>query len=134
MVFTKVRLMETIAEENARLADAPVGSTNHTLSLLPVVNTNPNFRGKLVLLATHDQPLIVMPKQFNPGSVKGQYDGSWYCVVTSSRNPSYPVGGYDIAVSESELRRSPIVELPMDDNGTPSVHVTKTTPITDHND
>lgn len=41
-----------------------------------------------------------------------QHKDSWTCVIVESTHKSYPVGGYDITVGDTELGAGTIVEVP----------------------
>lgn len=131
MAFAFIRLFETDDEEAARLAQAPAGSTSRNLSQLPVSNPHPD-KHHLVELPTHrtcsgltgglahacdgSHRIVVLPLRFHDGSSPAdgaprRHDGYWDCRVLASDHRSYPVGGYDICVSESELRRGRVLEL-----------------------
>lgn len=132
MAFTGIKLFETDAEETARLAQAPVGSISHSLSLLPVTNAHPD-KHHLVELAwpqtrtcsgatgglSHEcngsHRIVVLPLQHHDSAADGElprrHDGYWDCRVVASDHPSYAVGGYDLCVSQSELRRGRVLEV-----------------------
>lgn len=133
MVFHGIQLFETDAEETARLAQAPVGSINHSLSLLPVTVAHPDKHHLVELPWAQLHPcsgitggkghqcdgshrVVVLPlRRHDDGAAGGElprrHDGSWDCRIVSSNHPSYPVGGYDICVSDSELRRGRSLEV-----------------------
>ncbi|OUS97420.1 hypothetical protein [Rhodococcus sp. NCIMB 12038] len=131
MTFARIQLFETDAEETARLAQAPVGSTNHSLSLLPVTNAHPDKHHLLELSwpqtrscsgttggLGHERNgshrMVVLPLNRHASAGEGlprRHDGYWDCRIVSSDHPSYPVGGYDICVSDSELRRGRVLEV-----------------------
>lgn len=131
---TAVKFVETDAEETARLAQAPAGSDNALLATLPVLNrrVDEHHLYELALSAhrtcsgvtgganhtcsgTHR--IVGVPLRFHPGSsaelplAERLHDGYWDVRVLASDHPSYPVGGYGVVASESELRRSTVVEL-----------------------
>lgn len=130
MAFSGIKLFETDAEETARLAQAPAGSTNHSLSLLPVTNAHPDQYHLIELPWKQIHPcsgttgglrhecngghrIVVLPLKRNPGtpdtSLPSRHDGDWDCRIVASDHPSYPVGGYDICCPESELRRGRVL-------------------------
>lgn len=130
MAFPK--LFETDEEETARLAQAPRHSTNHTLSSLPVTNSHPDqyhlvelpwsqlhrcpgVTGNLSHGCDGTHRVVVLPLTFHLSSddktFPRQHNGSWDCRIVASDHPSYPVGGYDICCSESELRRGRVLEI-----------------------
>jgi len=109
-----IDLFETPEVEVARLAEAPVGSLNHSLSLLPV-----NIKGwledlmiELPLFAGPDRShtVIVVPferykDQDDEPLPKRRHRGHWRCIVVDSDHPSYPVGGHRLSIPESQLVR-----------------------------
>lgn len=132
MICHSIQLFESDAEEASRLAQAPIGSIDHCLSLLPVTLAHP-ARHHLIELPQRkvrngpretagahpdceaDYRIVVLPVTRHPGRtdscVPSRHDGSWDCRIVASDHPSYPVGGHDICCSESELRRGQIVEV-----------------------
>lgn len=132
MTFHGIKLVETDTEETARLAQAPVGSTNHSLSLLPVTTphvdkhhlielpwyeTHPctGTTGGLSHECTGRHRIVVLPLRFQQTAADAplprRHDGYWDCRIIASDHPSYPVGGYDICCSEAELRRGSVLEV-----------------------
>lgn len=119
MAFRPIKFVETDAEETARLALAPEGSNQHTLSLLPVTNPYPdkgqvlelpssaNWRGHRIV----GTPLERRGGPSANGPLPHKHDGAWNFRILASDHDSYPVGGYDIVISTSELRRARIIEL-----------------------
>lgn len=132
MVFRGIKFFETDAEETSRLAQAPVGSIDHGLSLLPVTNAHPDEYHLVELPWTQLHPcsgntggrkhecdgshrVVVLPVKYSRGnsgnSLPRLHDDHWGCRIVASDHPSYPVGGYDIHVSKSELRRGRVLEV-----------------------
>lgn len=136
MAFKGIQITETDAEETARLARAPEGSINHALSQLPITNPYPTTTQVLELPGTksgkcsgtagglsHEcdgtHRIVVIPirqvgKATNAAGghqLPVQHTGHWACRVLASDHPSYPVGGHDLSLCESELRRPKVVEL-----------------------
>ncbi|MBP2527476.1 hypothetical protein [Rhodococcus sp. PvP104] len=132
MIFQGIQLFESDAEEASRLAQAPIGSIDHGLSLLPVTLPYPARHHLIELPArkVHKAPgrnggghpdcaadyrIVVLPVTRHPGPtdscVPSCHDSSWDCRIVASDHPSYPVGGEDICCSESELRRGRIIEI-----------------------
>lgn len=124
MVFITSKIIETPEEEAARLDQCPVGSRSHELSLLPVTVEDPSVRGLIIRLPRNnsnhdgDRSITVVAYAEHPFSrerVEGEkirrYNSSWDCIVVHSTHPSYPVDGYDICVSEAELRRGTVVAV-----------------------
>lgn len=136
MAFKGIKLFETEAEEAARLAQAPEGSQPHTLSMLPV--TIPFIENhQLIELPVHpdlaEAPtctstvfglahecdgrhrIVVLPLEDRdagtPGELPRRHDHWWAVRVVASDHPSYAVGGYDLQLSESELRRGKLVAV-----------------------
>jgi len=117
------KFIETDAEEALRLSQAPVGSQSHELSKLPVRVKGWPGDGRLIMLPRlgHSaRTMIVLPLKFHRSTSHAErvaaggkhlHDGVWDCKVVQSNHPSYPVGGYDIVCSESELRRGAPVRL-----------------------
>lgn len=132
MAFKGIKFFETDAEEAARLALAPVGSSDHSLSLLPVVNAHPTEHQLIELPWRQIHPcsgttgglkhecdgghrVVVLPLKHSRGSsddaLPRRHDDYWGCRVLASDHPSYPVGGYDLHISKSELRRGRVLEV-----------------------
>lgn len=137
--FSGINWGETDEQETARLAQSPEGSQYHTLSLLPVCNSMVETHrlyelagmrgdssagqrcsgttGGLAHECDGTHRVVVIPIERRPGPTAGGplasrlRDDSWHCRVVSSDHPSYSAGGHDLAISESELRRSPVVEI-----------------------
>ncbi|MFF2053719.1 hypothetical protein ACFVU2_19100 [Leifsonia sp. NPDC058194] len=117
-----VSFFETPEAEVARLAEAPVGSKLHALSLLPV-----NIPGVLDDLmielpreAGWNHTVVVVPFKRIQRSEEERaartmpyrrHDGWWDCIVIASDHPSYPVGGYRVSVPEAELVRGTLRTL-----------------------
>lgn len=110
-----IKLYEDPELEVARLAAAPVGSTNHRLSTLPV-----NLEGPLDDLVIElpdlypgsNRRMVVVPfKRTGNGTEAGEempfrrHAGYWGCIVVASNDPSYQVGGHRLDISEAELVR-----------------------------
>lgn len=117
MAFTGISLFETDEQEAARLAEAPAGSKSHHLSGLPVTMSE-RPRGKVLRLPWDGYTVVVVPMKFSPSlerSTPRQHSGSWDCIVVYSDDPRYPVDGYDLAISVSEIRRSTEVPLNLDE-------------------
>lgn len=121
-MFTTSKIIETPEEEADRLGQAPVGSLSHELSQLPVTIDALSVRGLVIRLPQHhhddERVITVVPHTQHPYSrerVEGEkirrYNSSWDCIVVHSTHPSYPVDGYDICVSEAELRRGEVVPV-----------------------
>lgn len=138
MTFTGISFGETDEQEAARLATYPVGSDNHTLADLPVLNhmIEEHVIYELPWSQLHPCPgtpeahkyknvpdcggvhrVIGVAHSRKRGPSKSYqmserlHDDTWYFKILASDNPVYPAGGYDIVVSESELRRSRVVDL-----------------------
>lgn len=107
--------------EVARLAAAPEGSRNHTLSTLPVT-----VRGVLehrvieippVTMGDHTVVVVPLTRYVAPSDREERpmkrHRGSWRCVVIASNHPSYPAGpgGWHIDVPEAQLVRGRVREL-----------------------
>lgn len=138
MAFSRITFGETDEQEAARLAACPVGSDNHALADLPVRNhmiaehviyelpwaqlhkcpgTPEAHKHKKVPDCGGVHRVIGVPHSRQAGPSKGGpldqrlHDDTWYFKILASDNPVYPAGGYDIVVTESELRRSRVVDL-----------------------
>lgn len=121
MFKTFASMFETPAEEAARLARSPEGSTNHALSALPVTIHDPDVRGLVITLPRvhNDDPrtVTVVPIKHHPfhgrteDGKRLRFDASWDCIIVHSNHDSYPVGGYDITVAEAQLRRGTVRDL-----------------------
>ncbi|MFF8917484.1 hypothetical protein ACF08M_30290 [Streptomyces sp. NPDC015032] len=124
--LSSIGFIETAEQEQARLAQAPEGSTNHYLSTLPV--TIQGWPKDLVVELPWQQPrtdrsyrVVVVPIEFRkdllPEGVEEEplprkrHSGSWTCAVVYSNHPSYPVGGYRIVVPSAELARGRRIDL-----------------------
>lgn len=59
--------------------------------------------GMTILLPVISQPIVVHV-------VTDQANGSFLCSVAASSHPNYQVGGYDIVVSEAQLRRGTLID------------------------
>lgn len=124
-----INFFESDADEIARLNRSWVGSGSRTLAGLPVTNPHPDRGQVLELPPMHNgRRIIVVPTEFRTGPASGadwyntpddehplrRYDGAWSCLVVASDDPVYTScanGGYDIIVSESELRRGRLIDL-----------------------
>ncbi|MDL5199656.1 hypothetical protein [Streptomyces sp. ALI-76-A] len=124
--LSRIGFIETKEQEQARLAQAPEGSTNHYLSTLPV--TIEEWPKDLVVELPWEPPrtdqsyrVVVVPIEFRkdllPEGVEEEplprkrHSGSWTCAVVYSNHPSYPVDGYRIVVPAAELARGRRVDL-----------------------
>lgn len=117
-------LMETEEEERARLAQYPVGSTNHDLSKLPIT-IKTDVRNMVIQLpgapyGSTQNTMIVVPIDYRPPVAGDELteskkhkrnSGSWTCAIVASDHPSYPVGGYNVVITEAELARSKRIDL-----------------------
>lgn len=115
MAFKGLGLFETEEAEAARLAESPVGSTNHRLSTMPI-QILANVQDMLIELPRFgdkpDHTIVVVPIDSHPFSgadaeerPRRRYQITWTCAVIASDHPSYPVGGYRVSIPEYELRR-----------------------------
>ncbi|HEU5223016.1 MAG TPA: hypothetical protein VFU07_04970 [Candidatus Lumbricidophila sp.] len=115
-------IMETEAEEVARLATAPAGSINHGISSLPVAIQG-NLEGRIIRLpevpfANGGSVVVVVPTERTDHPTnrtadgrRHLHDGWWKCVVVYSNNRSYPVGGYQLSIPTAELVRGTQISL-----------------------
>lgn len=118
MSFASLMKIETVEQETARLSAAPVGSKLHALSQLPVrqeiINTADIYRLPSDVRG-HRITGVVTGIRRNKRTVDDNgirlRNLSYNFMILSSDHPSYPVGGYDIIVEESELRRSEKINL-----------------------
>lgn len=110
---------ETDEQEAARLATGSPWSKNCALSNMPVtLRERPvGLLVKLPSPAWHARDVIVFVREDRTAgrhvTDEGlrEYDGSYLCTVVASNHESCPVGGYDIDISESELRRGTKIAL-----------------------
>ena len=114
-----INLFEEPELEVARLAKSPVSSINHSLSLLPVNITGyvQDLMIQMPRLNEDDQYTIILvpferykDNDIDKISVQPikRHRGYWRCIVVASDNPSYPVGGHRLAVSEAQLVRGAV--------------------------
>lgn len=116
-------IFEAPEVEAARLAQSPVGSTNHALSQLPV-NIHQHIQDLMIELPLfRDEPrrtIVVVPiesyrypsQETDTETLpRRRYNSSWTCIVVSSDHPSYPVGGYRIVMPEYQLVRGTLRTL-----------------------
>lgn len=120
MAFTSPFTFETVEQEAARLGQSHPDSINGRLAPLPVTIKHISVAQVIELPREHTSPregvrTIVMvakqhPRVSRPGpSEVRRYDHSFDCVVLASTDERYPVGGYDLCISEAELRRGRLV-------------------------
>ncbi|MEV7952894.1 hypothetical protein [Streptomyces sp. NPDC088141] len=124
--LSRIGVIETAEQEQARLAQAPEGSINHSLSTLPV--TIEEWPKDLLVELPWQPPrtdqahrVVVVPIEFRrdalPEGVEEEplprklHPGSWTCAVVFSDHPSYPAGGFRIDVPAAEIARSRKVDL-----------------------
>lgn len=120
MAFKRLFTYETEAQEAARLAESPVGSINHALSGIPVQiqhisraqlielpreGAHPGSGLRTIVLTSELRP---SRHTYDPGELNRR-DHAWTCIVVASNDDRYPVGGYDLAIGEAELRRGRLV-------------------------
>ncbi|WP_219152292.1 hypothetical protein [Amycolatopsis sp. TNS106] len=125
-ILTRIGFIETEKQEQARLAQAPVGSTSHYLSTLPITITE--WPQDLIVQLPWDPPrtprsytVVVVPLTFQPDPVPVDLDeeplprklnpGSWGCAVVASDHPRFPVGGHRIVVGADEIARGTKVSI-----------------------
>jgi hypothetical protein len=116
------KMVEEPEVEAARLAEAPIGSTLHELSKLPV-NIHEYLMDLLIevpLLGHPSHKVIVVPIDSHRYVDVAReplvfpmrrYDGAWTCAVVSSNHKSYPVGGHRISIPEAQLVRGKLHTL-----------------------
>lgn len=118
MAFNISRIIESEEAERERLAQAPEGSKSHFLAGLQV-RTPHLSHGMVIELPNQwaaEQPerrvVVVLSEQrrssYNENRSSGDVirrDNSWDVIVVASTDSRYPVGGYNLAVGEEELRR-----------------------------
>lgn len=125
--LSRIGLVETAEQEQARLAASPEGSINHSLSLLPVrIQEYP--KDLLIKLpwsnvdAGERYVIVVVPVRYTPDARPTSIDmtparpahrhpGSWECAVVASDHPWYPVGGHRVSISGAELARGERIDL-----------------------
>lgn len=120
MTFTTRKNTETPADEVARLAAYPVGSTFHELSEMPV--TMPLIKtGMLIRLPASHAPvgetIIVTPlESFHyEQPTEGQrliHHRTWRCRVVGGTSKVYAPGCWDIDQHESILIRGEVIHIP----------------------
>lgn len=122
MPFSTLHLYETEAEEAARLAEHNPTSVYGRLADAPVTISRIH-RGQIIELPReHTAPgrglrTVVVPIQLRPSlyiyetNEKRRRDHSWECVVVASNDDHYPVNGYNLDISEVELRRGRLLEV-----------------------
>lgn len=108
-----IEIYEKPELEVARLAAAPVGSTNHGLSTLPV-KISGHLGDRVIELpqlpGAEGRRLVVVPFKYSPGEPEESmpyrlHDGHWGCIVVASNDPTYKVGSHRLSISEHELVR-----------------------------
>lgn len=113
--------LEAPEAEVARLAQSPVGSTNHALSQMPV-NIRQRIQDLMIELPHFDgdpkHTIVVVPTESRPYAREDQevlprrrHNRSWTCIVVASDHPSYPVGGYRLSLPEYQLVRGTLRTL-----------------------
>lgn len=118
-MFTSI--LEAPEAEVARLAQSPVGSTNHALSQMPV-NIRQHVQD-LMIQVPHfeDDPkytIVVVPFESHPYAAEDpdalprrRHNRSWTCIVIASDHPSYPVGSWRVTFPEYQLVRGTLRTL-----------------------
>lgn len=110
-------IFETDQDERDRLAQAPVGSMNHDLSLLPVTFREvpganllrlPNQHGHIIVVLVIAQPGV---RTKNTVTGLRRRDAVYSARIVASDHDSYPVGGHDISIPEAQVRRSQKIDL-----------------------
>lgn len=120
MAFKYLKRFETVAEETSRLSQSPEGSINHKLSKMPVKYDGLISKGMVVSLPTYESngnksSIIIVIRDIIDRST--QRDNVYLnnslhsAIIVSSNHPSYPVGGNDISVSASEIRRGTVLNV-----------------------
>lgn len=129
MAFSFSNLIESVEELNARLRLSPGLAY---LADKPEITTDPDLHGTIVNLhdAHGDTGITAVVTEQRPNGsddshnklADGRYkrDRNFYTMVVvkyvrpanaSKHNAGYPVGGHDIIVGETEIRRSPRIVL-----------------------
>jgi hypothetical protein len=114
-------LFETPEAEAARLAQSPVGSTNHALSSMSV-NIRQHVQDLMIELPSFEgdpkHTIVVVPFESHRYSAEDdttlprrRYNNGWSCIVIASDHPSYPVGGHRVSLPEYQLRRGTLRTL-----------------------
>ncbi|MGP9761068.1 hypothetical protein [Corynebacterium sp. AOP12-C2-36] len=102
---------ETTEQEVARLSATPKGSRAHYWSTLPVRQEDVEVSGVYRLPEAQDGTYVVgvVTGINTKGKVTGgtrQRNRSYAVMVVGGTSETYRPGGYDLAVSETELRRA----------------------------
>ncbi|MFK0244528.1 hypothetical protein ACIQUM_07505 [Amycolatopsis azurea] len=115
---------ESDEQERERLAEAPEGSSCHSLSQLPV--TIREWPQDLIValpwaaLGRSDHHVAVVPIRFSPASrpegpgeglLRKRYTGAWECVVVASDHPQYPIGGHRLSIPAAEIARGTKISI-----------------------
>lgn len=119
MAFNGIQY-ETPQQEAERLAQSPEGSTNARLASLPVTIEHPRRAMIVELPWAAMRPeyekcriVVMLDQQRTHPEHKHQqprrHDGAWSCTVVASTHSAYPVGGYDIIVPETQIRRGKLI-------------------------
>ena len=72
---------------------------------LPWAAMHPKSEKRQIMVVLDQQRAHLENKHQQPR----RHDGSWSCTVVASNHSAYPVGGYDIIVSEAEIRRGKLI-------------------------
>lgn len=114
-------IVESEAEETARLAQASVGSEQCFWSTLPVTIYRPLYGLLIELPSEHGERTVVVVNDnapacdpHNPYTGPMRLDSDYTCVVVTSTNESYPVGNgenYTITVNSAALRRGRLITV-----------------------
>lgn len=114
MCFISSKRYESIEEEKTRLSKSPVRSINYTLSQLPVNYKGLIHKGLVVSMPFNENMVVVVKDIISGGTQKEGVtlnNEEYSAIIVASDNRAYPVGGTDISVSASEIRRGKVLNM-----------------------
>lgn len=120
-------LFETPEAEAARLAQSPEGSTNHSLSSMPV-NIHGRIQDLMIELPSFEgdpkHTIVVVPfysdhygNHEEPPLPRRRYNFGWTCIVVASDDPRCQAAGHRVSLPEYQLRRGTLRTLPAPEEG-----------------
>lgn len=114
MCFISSKRYESIEEEKTRLSKSPVRSINYRLSQLPVNYKGLIHKGLVVSMPFNENMVVVVKDIISGGTQKEGVtlnNEEYSAIIVASDNRAYPVGGTDISVSASEIRRGKVLNM-----------------------